>query len=97
MSTLSFVLLMIMYRMGNLQLTNKETFEKVKEKGYSSPLSAFYSLLAVILLVSSCINAFKIPEMITSLQMTQCRMDVLNAVYLEGSPQDNWSGINPFV
>ncbi len=81
------ILLVVMFKMGSVQLTTREIFDKVKEKGFFSPLSAFYTLLAVILLASASVNAYQISAMINSLQMTQCRMDVLNEVFLNGLPQ----------
>ena len=83
-----------MARMENIKLTKKELFQKIKEYGISSPLSFFYSLVAVILLVSICVTAYLVADMIESLKMTQCRLDVLNEVFLNGNLQEGWDGVN---
>jgi NhaP-type Na+/H+ or K+/H+ antiporter len=78
LGTLSLVLFGIMMRMGSIKLSNRELFEKIKTQGFSSPLSAFFTLLAFVLLTSAILTAYQLAGMITSLKMTQCRMDVLN-------------------
>lgn len=69
----------------------------MKEKGFTSPISAFYILIAVILLVSSSVNAYEIKEMIENLKMTECRLDELNNAFINGAVGHNWAGINNFA
>lgn len=93
---LSLVLFAILIRMGDLQLTDKDSFEKLKEKGFSSPLSAFFALTAFTLLITTVYSAYLIPRMIQNLEDTECRLDNLNQVFLDGSPQHNWDGVRAF-
>ena len=97
MSSLSLVLLFVMIKIGNLHLSKKEVFDKMKEKGFTSPISAFYILVAVVLLVSATVNAYEIVEMIETLNMTECSLDELKTAFLNGAVGYNWGGINVFA
>lgn len=35
--------------------------------------------------------------MVDSLKMTQCRLDVLNEVFVNGNLQEGWAGVNPSI
>ena len=80
-------------RIGDLKFSHKEQFEKLKQEGYSSPLSAFFTLLALALLTFTSLAAYLIPSMVDSLKMTECRLDGLQNAYLHGAPQYDWDGL----
>lgn len=61
------MLFIVMLKVGDIKLGKKEIFEKIKEEGFSSPLSAFFILIAVILLASACITAYLLAQMMGSL------------------------------
>jgi hypothetical protein len=69
----------------------------MKDKGFTSPISAFYTLLAVILAASAAVNAYEIPGMISSLQLTECRMDILENSFLNGVVGYDWGGLGDFA
>jgi len=58
MGCTTLMLFIVMLRMGDFKLGKREVFDKLKGQGFSSPLSAFFTLVAVILLVSSCLTAY---------------------------------------
>jgi len=51
-------MLVVVARMGDLHLTTKNVFEKLKENGFSSPISAFYAFVTIVLLASTCMNVY---------------------------------------
>lgn len=90
------VLFVMLARMGDLKFSQKEQFEKLKQEGYSSPLSAFFTLLAVALLAFTSIAAYLIPSMIDSLKMTECRLDGLHNSFLHGASHYDWDGLEKY-
>lgn len=66
----AMVLFVMLARMADIKFSHKEYFEKLKETGYSSPLAAFFTLLAVALLLFTCFAAYLVPSMLSSLKMS---------------------------
>lgn len=97
LSLISLVIFIVLIKIGNLQQTSKEIFQKRKEKGYSSPLSLVFLFIALILFITTCLNAYTIPTMMEDLNNTVCIIDSINYAFPYGSPQNNWDGVNGFV
>lgn len=90
---ISLTMLIILIKMGDIKLTTIEIFLKIKEKGYTSPLSGLFTLMALALLISVTSSVYLMFSMIKHLDLTSCRINSVGQVTTYGSLVYGWSGM----
>jgi len=86
-------MLIVLIKMGNIKLTTIDVFLKIKQKGYTSPLSGLFTLMALALLISLSCSVYLIFSMIKHIDITSCKVQSSHQIIKYGSKTHNWNGL----